>query len=332
MKLFGITKDNKKVFSYTISDKENHATILNYGAVINSLVIKNKNDKLVDVVLGFDNIEQYEDQRDILFMGAVCGRYANRIANGKFYINNREYNISQNDKGNCLHSGESGFDKRIFDVEEVTENSILLSIKSEDGDGGFPGEFLLKVRYTLENNSLKINYSAKTTKDCPVNITNHSYFNLTGNGDILNHKLKIYGDYYMDLDENGLANGKIKDIKGTPFDFSDFKEIKSALDYMDVDNHFYADTRHSYYNKFATLCAPDDSLSMDIYTDQCGAQVYTGNSIPSIQHTKSGPIKKYSAICFETQSVPNALEFSYLPSPILKAGEIYSHNSEFKFY
>ena len=135
----------------------------------------------------------------------------------------------------------------------------------------------------------------------------------------------------MDIDKNGLSNGNIIKSINTPFDFSKSKDIKSAIDFMDVDHHFYINPTDSYYRKFATLTASDNSLAMDIFTDQCGAQVYTGNSIPNI-YSKSGLIGKYSGICFETQSVPNALEFPYLPSPILKPGQIYSHNTEFIFY
>jgi len=241
------------------------------------------------------------------------------------------YNLLKNNNGNCLHGGESGFDKCFFKVDEFTESSILLSLLSNDGHSGFPGDLSLKVRYTLKNNTLTVDYFATTTKDCPVNITNHSYFNLMGKDNILTHELELNSNYYMDTDINGLSNGKIRKTLDTPFDFSKSKEIKSAIDFMEIDHHFYINPAPSYYSKFATLKAPDHSLCMDVFTNQCGAQIYTGNSIVDT-NSKSGRISKYSGLCIETQSVPNALEFSYLPSPILKENQEYLHKSEFIFY
>lgn len=329
--LFGVTKSNEEVFCYSLFDNKNYVNILNYGATIQSLVIKNKNNEFVDVVLGFDNISQYEQEKNRTFMGAVCGRYANRIAHGCFYINGQKYNLAKNDNGNCLHGGKNGFDKCIFQVDDFTKNSITLSLLSKDGDSGFPGDLLLKVKYTFKDNTLTIEYFATTTKDCPVNITNHSYFNLMGKGDILTHKLQLNSNYYMDTNVNGLANGNIVKTALTPFDFSTCKEINEATKFMDIDHHFYINPSTTYHSKLGTLIAPDNSLSMDIYTDQCGAQIYTGNSIVD-NISKCGAISKYSGICFETQSVPNAMEFSYLPSPILKVNEQYSHRSDYKFY
>lgn len=336
---FGITKNNNKIFCYTLYDNENYINILNYGATIQSLVIKNNKDELIDVVLGFDNIDQYEEQENRTYMGAICGRYANRIANGKFYIDGNEYNLQKNNNENCLHSGNSGFDSAIFKVDDFTKDSITLSLLSPDGEGGFPGDFDLKVKYTFKNNSLLIEYFATTTKDCPVNLTNHAYFNLLGKGNILNHKLKLNSNHYMNVDNNGLANGNISTSINTPFDFTNLNELKYAIDYSKsmqpsvggIDHHFYVNIAPEDYRYFATLCAPDDSLHMDVYTNQCGAQIYTGNYIPNLK-AKNIMISKFSGICIETQSVPNAMSFSYLPSPILKAKQNYYHKSGFNFY
>ncbi|MGL6106699.1 aldose epimerase family protein [Romboutsia sp.] len=336
---FGTTKDNKEVFCYTLYDNDNYMNILNYGATIQSLVIKNNRDELVDVVLGFDNIEQYEEKENRTYMGAVCGRYANRIANGRFYINGDEYNLTKNNNGNCLHSGYSGFDTAIFEVEDFKEDSVTLSLLSPDSEGGFPGDFSLKVKYTFKNNSLLVEYFATTTKDCPTNLTNHSYFNLLGKGTILSHKLKIDSDYYMNVDDNGLANGNISNSNNSPFDFTNFKEVQIGVKYAKkiqpsvagIDHHFYVNITPDDYKYFATLCAPDDSLHMDVYTNQCGGQIYSGNYIPDLQ-AKNGIITKHSGLCIETQSVPNAMSFSYLPSPILKSEQDYYHKTGFIFY
>lgn len=338
-KYFGTTKNNRDIYCYTLYDNENYINILNYGATIQSLVLKNNKNELVDVVLGFDNLNQYENQEDRAYIGAVCGRYANRIENGSFFIDGHEYNLQKNNNGNCLHSGYSGFDNEVFEVREFNDNSITLSILSPDGDGGFPGELSSNVKYTFKYSSLLIEYFANTTKDCPINITNHSYFNLLGQGDILSHKLKLNSQYYMNVDNNGLANGIISNAVDSPLDFSDFKELKTATNHIKniqpsiggIDHHFYINVGPYDYKYFATLCAPDNSLFMDVYTNQCGAQIYTGNSIVDTQ-SKSGLISKFSGICIETQSVPNSMSFSYLPSPILKSNQSYYHKSGFIFY
>lgn len=336
--LFGKTKTNKDVFLYKLYDNQNYISIMSYGATIQSLVINNNNE-LVDVVLGFDNLSQYEQLEDRTFMGAVCGRYANRIADASFYIEGKKYNLLKNNNGNCLHSGISGFDKEIFEVESFTDNSITLAAISFDGSGGFPGDIALKVKYTFKDMVLLIEYFATTTKPCPINITNHSYFNLLGKGNVLSHKLKLNSNYYMNVDDNGLANGLISKTIDSPFDFSSPKELSSAITHVQksqpsiagIDHHFYANVEAYDYRYFATLSAPDDSLSMDVYTNQSGAQIYTGNFIPNIT-SKSGEISKFSGICIETQSVPNAMSFPYLPSPILKDNETYYHKTAFKFY
>ncbi len=337
--LFGKTKDNKDVFLYKLYDNQNHISILSYGATIQSLAIKNNNDELVDVVLGFDNLSQYEQLEDRTFMGAVCGRYANRIAYASFYIDGKKYNLLKNNNGNCLHSGISGFDKEVFEVESFTDNSITLAAISFDGAGGFPGDIALKVKYTFKDTILLIEYFATTTKPCPINITNHSYFNLLGKGNVLSHKLKLNSNYYMNVDDNGLANGLISKTIDSPFDFSSPKELSGAITHVQksqpsiagIDHHFYANLEAYDYRYFGTLSAPDDSLSMDVYTNQSGAQIYTGNFIPDTA-SKSGEISKFSGICIETQSVPNAMSFPYLPSPILKDNETYYHKTAFKFY
>lgn len=337
--LFGKTKDNKDVFCYKLYDNQNHISILSYGATIQSLVVKNSNDELIDVVLGFDNLSQYEQLENRTFMGAVCGRYANRIANASFYVNGEKYDLLKNNNGNCLHSGIYGFDKEIFELESFTDNSITLFALSPDGSGGFPGDIALKVKYTFKDNILQIEYFATTTKPCPINITNHSYFNLLGKGDILSHKLKLNSNYYMNVDDNGLANGLISKTTDSPFDFSSPKELSSAITHVQksqpsiagIDHHFYANVEAYDYRYFATLSAPDDSLFMDIYTNQSGAQIYTGNFIPDVT-SKFGKISKFSGVCIETQLVPNSMSFPYLPSPILKDNETYYHKTSFKFY
>ncbi len=337
---FGTDKNGHEIFRYTLFDeKGNSLSVLNYGATIQSLVITDKNGVKKDVVLGFDNMEQYESDVDRTYFGAVCGRVANRIADGQFYIEGEKYTLVQNNSVNCLHGGKDGFDKKFFDLTDAEDDYMTFSTFSEDGEEGFPGNVSLSVKYTFRNGLLMIEYLATTTKTCPVSLSNHTYFNLDGSGDILGHKLQLNSHYYMTVADNGLATGTVLPVEGTAFDFLCEKtmeeNIKAAAaaqpDVKGIDHHFFCDNGVSEYRKFGTLTASDDSLKMDIFTNQTGAQIYTGNFIPDM-FAKDRKVGQYSGVAIETQFPPNNLNFSHLPNMLLHRDEKYYHKTGYKFY
>ncbi|MBQ8604201.1 MAG: galactose mutarotase [Oscillospiraceae bacterium] len=338
--LFGIDKNGNEIYRYTLTDeKGNSLSVLNYGATIQSLIITDKNGVKKDVVLGFDNLEQYEDDTDRTYFGAVCGRVANRIANGEFYIEGEKYTLVQNNNGHCLHGGKDGFDKKFFDLTDAEDDYMTFSTFSMDGEEGFPGNLSLSVKYTLRNGLLMIEYLASTTATCPVSLSNHTYFNLAGEGDIRSHRLQLNSHYYMEVDENVLTTGMVLPVKGTEFDFTTEKELGPAIDaaataqpaVKGIDHHFFCDNALSEYRRFGTLSAPDGSLKMDIFTNQCGAQIYTANFTPQMP-AKDRQAGRNCGIAIETQYPPNNLNFSHLPNMLLHRGETYYHKTGFRFY
>ena len=331
---FGTDKNGNEIYKYTIYDKENNSvSILNYGATVQSLVINGR-----DVVLGFDNIEQYEDDESRTYFGAVCGRVANRIENGRFYVEGTEYNLYKNNGNHSLHGGKCGFDKKFFELTNSDEGSFTFSIFSPDGEEGYPGNLSLSVKYTFRNRLLLIEYMAKTTAACPVNITNHSYFNLDGKGDIMSHSLQLNSHYYLAVNDDVCANGNVLPVAGTPFDFTEEKLLGENILAAEklqpavggIDHHFFCDAAMTEYRRFGTLSASDKSIKMDIYTNQCGAQIYTGNFIKEMP-VKSQKTGRFGGIAIETQLPPNNLNHSHLPNMMLKRGDNYYHKTGYKF-
>ena len=337
---FGTDKKGNEIFKYTLTDeKGNSLSVLNFGATIQSVIITDKNGVKKDVVLGFDNIEQYEDNTDRTYFGAVCGRVANRIANGEFWIEGEKYTLAQNNGTNCLHGGIDGFDKKFFDLTDAGDDYMTFSTFSMAGEEGFPGNVSLSVRYTFRNGLLMLEYMAETTETCPLSLSNHAYFNLDGEGDVKKHKLQLNSHYYMTVRDDGLATGTVLPVEGTAFDFLTEKELGPQIEraaaeqptVRGLDHHLFCDSAVSEYRKFGTLTASDGSLKMDIFTNQCGAQLYTGNFIPHMA-TKDRQVGQYSGVCIETQLPPNNLNFSHLPNMLLHRGERYYHKTGYRFY
>lgn len=337
---FGVDKNGNEIFKYVLTDNlGNKLSVLNYGATIQSLTVKNSKGEYVDVVLGFDNLQQYENDENRTYFGAVCGRVAGRIENAQFYIEGEKYTLIKNNGNHCLHGGVDGFDKKFFDLTDADDDYMTFSLFSADGEEGFPGNISLSVRYTFRNGLLMIEYLAQTTASCPVNITNHSYFNLNGDGNILNHRLMLNSHFYMQCNDDCMSNGIVSPSTGTAFDFLQEKTLNSQIALATqqqpaingIDHFFFCDNAVSEYRKFGTLTASDNSLKMDIFTNQCGAQIYTGNSIPNIVG-KGNRLGKYSGIAIETQYAPGNLTYSHLPGMILHRGQQYYHKTGFRFY
>ncbi|EKQ56419.1 MULTISPECIES: aldose epimerase family protein [unclassified Clostridium] len=343
-RLFGTMSDGKEVYIYTLKN-ENGMTvdITNYGGIIVSSLIPSKDGKLIDVMLGYDNLEGYLNGNK--FFGALIGRFGNRIQYGKFTLNGQEYTLAQNDGENHLHGGIKGFDKVVWEAEisNNSANELMLSYYSKDGEEGYPGNLNVKVTYVLtEDNAIEINYSAASDKDTVVNLTNHAYFNLSGHssGDVLNQKLMINADKFTVNDQYSIPTGEIKEVSGTPMDFktltpigknieSDYEQITFGKGY---DHNWVLNANGSLEIKAAQAVDENSGIVMDVYTTTPGIQFYSGNFLDGSDAGKdSATYNIRNGFCLETQYFPNSINCDKFESPILRAGEEYKHKTIYKF-
>lgn len=341
-KYYGRTPDGLEVSLFTLENKNGmKAEITNYGGIIVSLHVADKEGKLEDVVLGCDSLDDY--MKTSAFFGAIIGRHANRIENAQFTLNGKEYKLLKNDGNNHLHGGAKGFDKVVWEVQESSRDMLKLFYRSRDGEGGYPGNLDVTVTYTLtQDNELSMDYHAKSDQDTIINLTNHSYFNLTGHasGSIMNHELKIYADQFTVNSEECIPTGEILDVSGTLMDFREFKPLKPGLMSQDKSILWFSGYDHNFVlrstDKKPALCAeaydPASGRRMQVFTTKPGIQLYTGNNLePSINGKGGVRYEKWGGFCLETQFFPNAMKHKHFPSPILKAGEIYHHTTVYKF-
>lgn len=330
--IFGYTAQGEEVRAYTIDNgKGVEMTVLDYGATIQSLKVPGRNGRAVDVVLGYDSASGYEQGDG--YLGATIGRVGNRIGGGKFSLNGREYSLYINDGANHLHGGEKGFDKRMWSCEAEAA-SLSFSYLSPDGEEGYPGNLQVKVIFTLtEDNSLSIRYEARTDADCPVSLTNHSYFNLAGEGDILAHLLKINADFYLENDSGCLPTGKPLPVDGA-FDFRQAKPVGRDIATDHEQLRMFGGYDHNFVlssGEAARLTSPESGISMTVTTDLPGMQLYTANSLSARKGKDGRDMGLHSALCLETQMFPNAINCPEFASPVLKAGEKLISETVFKF-
>lgn len=335
--------DDKHTSLYILTNKNGaEATISNYGARIVSLMIPDKDGKLTDVVTGHNSIDEYLTSEEPYF-GAVCGRTANRIANGKFTLEGKEYTLAINNGPNSLHGGIKGFNSVVWDAKQLDNNSVKLTYTSIDGEEGFPGNLNVIVTYTLTNdNWLKINYEATTDQATIVNLTNHAYFNLSGAGNpsVHDHMLKINADTYLPTDGSAIPLGDPAEVYNTPMDFTtlqpigsrindDFEQLKLARGY---DHNYIINKKEGALERALHCYSPKTGIRMDVFTDQPGVQVYTGNWMTGNFEGKNGQrYPSQSAVCFETQHFPDSINHPAYPSIILKADERFESKTIFKF-
>jgi aldose 1-epimerase len=336
--------DGKQTGLYILTNKNGcEVTVTNYGAKIVSLMVPDKNGTLTDVVTGHQTIDDYLTSEEPYF-GAVCGRVANRIAKGRFTLDGKEYTLAINNGPNHLHGGIKGFNAVVWDVKEISENSIQLFYLSIDGEEGYPGNLSVTVTYVLtDDNSLDIYYEAKTDKPTILNLTNHSYFNLSGAGDpyIGDHVLKLNADWYLPTDETLIPLGDPEQVFGTPMDFTVEHAIGERIDDDFQPLIFGKGYDHNYIiNKdnvddyvFTGVCrSPKTGIKMEIYTSQPGIQLYTGNWLTGNFTGKNGQrYPKRSAVCFETQHYPDSINHPEYPSIVLRPDEIFSSRTTYKF-
>ena len=334
------TVDGKPVSLYTIVNGNGMSCdITNYGAKIIRLYAPDRNKKYEDVVLAFDTLEEVIEKEE--YYGAVCGRFANRIKDGKFTIDGNEYTLAINNGTNALHGGVDGFNSRVWDVISTAETKIVLGLLSPDGDEGYPGNLQVTVTYELtKDNALSIHYEATTDKPTVIGLTQHSYFNLkgAGNGTIKDHQLQINADFYTVLDESFALTGEVRPVEGTPFDFNKPIVVGERIDDEVYVPGWGMDNNWCIRKTQAGECAlagyiyePVSGRKMEVFTTQPGMQIYTGNWIES-QLAKDGKTyDRQDAICLETQGFPNSPNVPFFPSPVLRPGQKYDEWCIYKF-
>ncbi len=342
---FGVTADSINVDSYTLKNSKGmEVSIITYGGIITSLKVPNKENKIEDVVLGYNTLAHYEKSSP--FFGALIGRYGNRIAKGKFTLDGNEYQLATNNDPNHLHGGDKGFDKVVWNAsEEKTDStaSLVLTYLSKDMEEGYPGNLKTKVTYTLDNNNvLDVLYEAATDKKTIVNLTQHSYFNLSGDFSktILDHEITINADKFIPVDETLIPTGELKDVANTPFDFRNAKvvgkdieveneQLKRGLGY---DHCWVLNNQNEGMRLASTAYNPESGRLLEIFTNEPGIQFYTGNFLDGILPSKEGGTYAFrTGFCLETQHYPDSPNQKDFPSVVLNPGEKYETKTSFKF-
>jgi len=326
------------VFQYTLTNKNGMVVkILNYGGTVTDIITPDKNGKMGNVILGYDSLSGYL-QTGNPFFGSLVGRYANRIANAKFTLDGKEYTLAKNDGPNTLHGGLKGFDKVIWTVKSFNDSGLLLSYSSKDGEEGYPGNFTADVMYSLSNdNDLKIEYTAVTDKATPVNLTNHSYFNLSAGADstILDHELMLKAEKYTPVNKTLIPTGNIDDVKGTPMDFTTSKKVGRDIAQVPggYDHNWVFQKPENRFDLVASLYHQASGRYMEVRTTEPGIQFYSGNFINGrLKNTRDGvKYVKHAGLCLETQHFPDSPNQPAFPNTILKPGETYQQITVYKF-
>jgi len=340
------TREGRPVNLYTLKNShgvEVHA--MNYGGIILSIRVPDRKGQLADIVLGHGTLEGYIPNPP--FLGAIVGRYANRIANGTFTLDGKAYTLAKNDGPNTLHGGTTRtFDKVVWEAEPLKDkNGVAFSYLSKDGEEGFPGNLKIKVTYTLtDGNALLIDYEATTDKATPLNVSQHSYFNLKGegNGDILDHEIMINAERFTPVDKNLIPTGELRPVKGTPLDFTKSTKMGARID----DSYEQIQLGHGYDHNFvlnskpeqnglklaARVQEPSTGRILEVWTTQPGVQFYTGNFLDGSVKGKEGHVyKRRYGFCLETQHFPDSPNHPEFPTTILKPGETFHQKTVFKF-
>ena len=333
------THDSSAVTQYTLTNPSGmQVKILNYGGTITGIMVPDKNGNKGNVLLSFDSLSGYT-QKNNPYFGALIGRYGNRIANAKFTLDGKTYTLAANNNGNSLHGGIKGFDKVMWAAQKLPgDSSLQLTYLSKDEEEGYPGNLSVKVIYTLtSDNSLVIDYNATTDKATPLNLTNHSYFNLSAGKDstILGEKLMINANKYTEVNDKLIPTGKLPDVKGTPMDFTAEKVIGRDIDKVKggYDHNWVLNKSGAGLERAATVYDSASGRFMEVFTTQPGVQFYTGNFLDgSLTNTANGAkYIKHAALCLETQHFPDSPNQPSFPTTILKPGDTYAQKTVYKF-
>ncbi|MGA8441096.1 MAG: aldose epimerase family protein [Candidatus Sulfotelmatobacter sp.] len=341
---FGKTPDGAPVEIFTLSDGAYEARIATYGGIVVSLRVPDRDGKPADVVLGFDNLDGYVanfNGPSDAFFGALIGRYANRIAHGRFSLDGKTYSLPLNNGENSLHGGPHGFNNVVWKAKPVA-NGVELTYLSKDGEAGYPGNLSATVRYTLVKGDLRIEYSATTDKDTVVNLTNHSYFNLAGQGDILHHQLTLHASRFTPVDAGLIPTGELKSVDSTPFDFRKPTAVGARINADDEQLHLGRGYDHNWVldtgsaggklAEAAEVYEPSSGRVLKVLTDQPGIQFYSGNFLDGSIKGKGGkPDELHAALCLETQHFPDSPNHPDFPTTELKPGERYHTVTVYSF-
>lgn len=337
---FGHTADGTPVQVAILNNGILEAHILSYAGALQKLIVKDRKGNPVDVVLGFDDVAGYEN--NTCYLGAVVGRYANRIGGARFFLNAEEYHLTVNDHGNCLHSGDHGFHHVVFDMELAKngDDGVLLRAVSPDGTDGFPGNVTLEVEYSLVGSGLMIQYSATTDAPTVMNVTNHSYFNLNGHasGTALGHRVSIDADAYLEADDTSVPTGRKLAVAGTPMDFTEEKTLG-----LDIEADYPALKQASGYDQCyiirdtglrhaAWVTGPQTGIRMEVLTTLPGMHLYTANFLAPVTDGKEGAhYQKRDAVCFETEEFPDAPNHPEFPNTTVLPDTPYSSTTIYRF-
>ena len=332
--------NGKKVTLFTLKNKNGmQADITNYGAKVVRLFVPDKNGKLADVVLGFDTLDEITTRET--YFGVVCGRFANRIGNGKFTLDGKEYTLAVNNGPNSLHGGIEGFNMKVWDVVSVTESTLTLHYLSPDGEEGYPGNLDVTVTYEIsDDNQLKIHYEATTDKPTVIGLTNHSYFNLKGAGEgtVGDHYLQLNADFRTALDEFTCPTGEVLKVDDTPYDFREPKLLNDRMNH-DVfkpnrgidDNWVIRKTQPHQLALAGYVYEPVSGRKMEVFTTKPGIQIYTANWVDKQTGKEGKTYQEQCAICLEAQGFPNSPNLPHFPSSVLRPGEKYDEWCNYKF-
>lgn len=338
---FGLLNGKSIISTTLVNNKGMEITSLNYGCIITKVLVPDKDGQIENVVLGFDSIEEYEKYSP--YFGAVVGRFAGRIKGASFDLDKNTYRLAKNNMGNHLHGGLKGFNKVLWLSEVIEgsgESSVIYTYMSPDGEEGYPGNLKVKIKYTLtDENEFYITYEAVSDKKTIVNLTNHSYFNLSGNlkNDILDHELTLKSDTYLELDSELIPTGEILSVQDSEFDFREGRRIKDGVESSHPQcilagkgyDHPFLLTDHN--NEEIILLDHVSGRSMTIETDQPGVVLYTGNQLSSDFTIRGVQSRKYLGLCLETQGLPDNINIPHFPSSILNKDEVLSSTTKFKF-
>lgn len=338
---FGTTKAGREVRLFTLKNRNGlELRVINYGGIVVSLKAPDRNGNFADVVLGYDSLEAYEDNNP--YYGALIGRYGNRIKEGKFKLDGREFNLPINNGPNHLHGGD-GYHTVFWEITQHDSSSLTLTYHSADGEQGYPGNLDIEVIYSLnDSNEFNIQYKAVTDQPTIVNLTQHSYFNLKGHdqGDILDHELEIKATRFLPVDQTLIPTGTFAEVKGTPFDFTSPRRIGSAIDQEDrqlelgkgYDHCWILDNSDGSLKLVATLREPKSGRRVDVLTTEPGLQFYSGNFLDGKNIGKGGHAYQFRfGLCLETQHFPDSPNRASFPSVVLRPGETYRTTTAYRF-
>ena len=334
--LFGYTKDNKQVDAYTLIDDGMEVEIITFGAALRNIIIPTSCGPR-DINFGFDEVSDYETKTG--YLGAIIGRYANRIGKSEFTLDGKKYQMDDNDGENSLHGGYNAFDQKVWDAT-VKPDGLYLSLHSPDMENGYPGNLDVEVKYSLKNRELTIEYTAKSDANTPLNLTNHTYFNLSGHnaGSIENHKIQIFADYITQMDETLIPTGHKMDVTDTPFDFREPKLIGPGFESThrqiilgDGYDHNFVLSDLPYRDLTPAAVLECDGIKMTCLTTMPGIQFYSGNFLIGETGKEDAKYEKRTGLCLETQYWPDSVNKPEFPDSILKKGETYHHITVYRF-